>query len=209
MRSIVKRSKITSRLDSDELYMENLALDKDEADFTDADEAALVKAARSDPAAFSALYRRYVTPVYRYLYKWVGNAGEAEDLTSLVFTAMVEGLGHYHEQGNFAAWLFTIARRKAIAAYRRQHPDVSLDRAEELSGPGEDPLEQVVQGERQTRMAALFAGLNEEQRELLRLRFSAGLGYAEIGAVLGRGEAAVKMAIYRLVHQMHEQWEEK
>jgi RNA polymerase sigma-70 factor (ECF subfamily) len=122
---------------------------------------------------------------------------------------MLEGLGRYREQGNFAAWLFTIARRKAIAAYRRRHPDDSLEKAEQISGPGEDLLEQVVQGERRERMAALFAVLNEEQRELLRLRFTAGLGYAEIGAVLGRGEAAVKMAIYRLVHQMHEQWEEK
>jgi RNA polymerase sigma-70 factor, ECF subfamily len=122
---------------------------------------------------------------------------------------MLEGLGHYREQGNFAAWLFTIARRKAIAAYRRRHPDDSLEKAEQISEPGEDLLEQVVQGERRERMAVLFAVLNEEQRELLRLRFTAGLGYAEIGAVLGRGEAAVKMAIYRLVHQMHEQWEEK
>jgi RNA polymerase sigma-70 factor, ECF subfamily len=189
--------------------METLALDKDGANFADEDEAALVSAARSDPAAFIALYRRYMTPVYRYLYKWVGNPGEAEDLTAQVFTGLLEGLAHYHEQGNFAAWLFTIARHKAIAAYRCRHPDLSLENAEEISGSGEDLLEQIVQDERQTRMAILFARLIEEQRELLRLRFTAGLGYAEIGAVLGRSEAAVKMAIYRLVHQLHEQWDEK
>ncbi len=188
--------------------MGTVTLVKDEVDLAPEDEATQVKAARCDPAAFNKLYLRYVTPVYRYLYKWVGNPSEAEDLTSQVFTEVLEGLVHYREQGNFAAWLFTIARRKAIAAYRCQRPNLPLEKAEEISESDEDPLEHLVQGEQRERMAALFAGLDENQRELLRLRFNAGLGYAEIGTVLGRTEAAVKMAIYRLIHQMYEKWEE-
>lgn len=172
------------------------------------DEAAQVEAARRDPASFSTLYRRYVTPIYRYLYKWSGNQTEAEDLTSQVFIEALEGLSRYREQGNFSAWLFTIARRKAIAAHRRRRPTLPLDEAEEVPGSAADPLEQVLQDEQLKQMAALFAGLDEDQRELLRLRFSAGLGYAEIGAVLGRSEAAVKMALYRLLRQMSEEWEE-
>ena len=112
--------------------METITLARSEADPTIDDEASLVEAARRDPAAFSRLYRRYVTPVYRYLYKWVGTSAEAEDLTSQVFTEALEGLAGYRERGNFAAWLFTIARRKAIAAYRRQHPTLPLDEAEQV-----------------------------------------------------------------------------
>lgn len=189
--------------------MENVTLARSEADPTIEDEASLVEAAQRDPEAFTRLYHRYVTPVYRYLYKWVESPVEAEDLTSQVFTEVLEGLVHYQERGNFAAWLFTIARRKAIAAYRRQRPNLPLDEAEQFPGSAEDPLERVVQGEQQERMAALFANLDEDQRELLHLRFTAGLGYAEIGALLGRSEAAVKMAIYRLLHWMYKKWEEK
>lgn len=167
----------------------------------------MVKVAQSDPAVFSRLYRRYVTPVYRYLYKWVGNPAEAEDLTSQVFTEVLEKLVDYREQGNFAAWLFTIARRKAIAAYR-QRPNLPLDEDDQVPEPAEDPLEWVIQGEQLKQMAALFAGLDEDQRELLRLRFTADLEYAEIGALLGRSEAAVKMAVYRLLSKMNEKWEE-
>jgi RNA polymerase sigma-70 factor (ECF subfamily) len=170
---------------------------------------ALLEAARDDPAAFTMLYHRYVTPVYRYLYKWVGNSAEAEDLTSQVFTEVLEGLVHYRERGNFTAWLFTIARHKAIAAYRRQRPNLSLDEAEDIPGPAEDPQERVVQDEQMEQMATLFSGLDEDQRELLRLRFTASLGYANIGVLLGRSEAAVKMAIFRLLRQMHEKWEKK
>jgi RNA polymerase sigma-70 factor (ECF subfamily) len=187
--------------------MENVTLARSDANLV-FEEAALVEAARSDPAAFSTLYRRYVTPVYRYLYKWAGSPAEAEDLTSQVFMDALEELARYREQGNFAAWLFTIARRKAIAAYRRQRPTLPLDEAEGVPGPAEDPLERVVRDEQMERMAALFAGLGEEQRELLHLRFSAGLGYAEIGALLGRSQAAIKMALYRLLRQMNAKWEE-
>lgn len=170
-------------------------------------EKALVESARRDPAAFSRLYRHYVTGVYRYLYQWVRNASEAEDLTAQVFSDVLERLALYQERGTFAAWLFTIARRKAITAYRGRSPSFSLEEAEDLPDGSEDPLEQVVHGEQRERMAALFAQLDDDQRELLRLRFTAGLGYAQIGAVLGRSEAAVKMAVYRLLRQMNAQWE--
>lgn len=53
--------------------MENLTVVRNEVEAMQGDEAALVEAARRDPVAFTALYRRYVTPVYRYLYEWVGN----------------------------------------------------------------------------------------------------------------------------------------
>ena len=85
------------------------------------DDAVLVRAARHDLAAFAALYRRYVTPIYRYLYSRVGNAADAEDLTAQTFVAALEGLPGYRERGNFAAWLFTIAHNKAADHHRQQH----------------------------------------------------------------------------------------
>jgi RNA polymerase sigma-70 factor (ECF subfamily) len=172
------------------------------------DEVALIEAARHDPTAFSRLYHRYVIPVYRYLYKWVENLTEAEDLTSQVFTEVLEGLAHYQERGNFVAWLFTIARRKAIAAMRHQRPTLQLDEVDEVPGPAEDPLERMIQREQNEQMAALIARLNDDQRELLHLRFTAGLSYAEIGAILGRSQAATKMAVYRLLQQMNKKWKE-
>jgi RNA polymerase sigma-70 factor (ECF subfamily) len=189
--------------------MEPLTLMKTEVDSVIEVDVALVDTARHDPAAFTLLYRRYMVPVYRYLYKWVGNSAEAEDLTSQVFIDVLEGLVHYQEQGHFAAWLFTIARRKAIAAHRRRRLNLSLDEVEDLPAPTQEPLDHVVRREQRERMAAIFARLNEDQRELLRLRFTAGLRYTDIGAVLGRSEASVKMAVSRILRQMYEKWSEE
>ncbi len=174
-----------------------------------ADEACLVETARRDGQALAALYRRWVGPVYRYLHQWVGNAADAEDLTSQVFIEMLERLASYQERGNFAAWLFTIARRKAIAQYRRQQHHLLLDEDRNRDVREEDPLEGVERRAALERVAGLIAKLEDEQQELLRLRFAASLTYGEIAILLGRSEASVKMAIHRLLHKLHTEWEKK
>lgn len=98
--------------------MHSLSLAKSRAPASTEDDASLVKAARRDPAAFAALYRRHVTPVYRYLYSRVGNTADAEDLTAQVFTEALEGLGRYREVGSFATLTITsIAIAAVIGPY--------------------------------------------------------------------------------------------
>jgi RNA polymerase sigma factor (sigma-70 family) len=172
------------------------------------DDAVLVRAARRDPVAFAALYRRYVTPIYRYLYSRVGNAADAQDLTAQTFVAALEGLPGYHERGSFAAWLFTIAHNKAADHHRQQHPHLPLDEALDSPDDGENPLTCMMQAEALQRLAALVAQLEEDKQELLRLRFTAGLTYCQIGTILGRSEGAVKMAMRRLLHRLEAEWED-
>ncbi len=173
------------------------------------DEEKLVEAARRDTEAFASLYRRYATPVYRYLYQRVGNAAEAEDLTSQVFTEALEGLPRYRYPGSFAAWLFTIARRKAIDHYRRQRPQVSFDETRGVADPQEDLLENANRREKLERIAGLVEKLEQKDVELLRLRFAANLSYKEIGSLVKKSEAAVKMSVSRLVHRLQKEWEEQ
>ncbi len=167
----------------------------------------LVAHARHDPAAVSALYRRYLERVYRYLVARTGNPAEAEDLTSQVFLAVIESLPRYHEQGQFAAWLFAIARRKANDFYRRRRPQTSLEEAFYLPSSSGEPLSAAIQADEQQRLHILIAGLREEERELLRLRFAARLSFSEIAAVLNRRQSAVKMSLYRLLERIQRQLE--
>lgn len=172
-------------------------------DSTFLDDAALVKRARNDAEAFALLYRRYLTPLYRYLYRRLGNEKDAEDLTAQVFTEALEGLAAYRERGRFASWLFTIARRRLVDLYRQRVPDELEDPPD--GAPGlQATLEQ---GETYSRLALLLKQLDEDQQELLRLRFSAGLEFAEIAATLGRSTGAVKMSFYRAIERLRSQWE--
>jgi RNA polymerase sigma factor (sigma-70 family) len=173
----------------------------------DSKEAVAPPAEGSLSARFTRLYRQYVTPIYSYIYSRVGNQADAEDLAEVVFTEALEGLARYEEQGKEAAWLFTIAHRRIIDHYRARRDELSLDAALDspLDAPG--PEAEVAHGERLEKLAGLVAALDEEQRELLQLRFVAELSYAEIGAVAGSSEGAVKIAIYRLLEHLRAKWQ--
>jgi RNA polymerase sigma factor (sigma-70 family) len=187
--------------------MENITLMISEADLAINNEAAVVEAARHDPEAFAVLYRFYLMPLYRYLLSRLNNIHDAEDLTALVFTEALEGLvaHRYREGGCFAAWLFTIARRRLVDFYR-QHPFALLD-----DPPSPEPglLAVIEKDEDVQRLAHLLTQLDEDHQELLRLRFSARLSFSDIGILEGRSEAAVKMALYRTLDFLRTHWEDK
>lgn len=166
----------------------------------------LVAAAQQDKTQFATLYRRYVTKVYRYLYVRVRNSAEAEDLTAQIFTEALEKLHTYKEQGSFAGWLFTLARRRLIDHYRRQRTTLPLDAARDVDD-GIDVPRTVAKNEQLERLTQLVKQLNDDQQELLSLRFAAELTYADIGATVGKSEAAAKMTIRRLLNQLEAQWE--
>jgi RNA polymerase sigma-70 factor, ECF subfamily len=152
--------------------------------------------------AFADLYRQYAAPVYRYAYSRVGNQADAEDVTAQTFTEALAGLDRYREQGEFAAWLFTIAARRIVDHYRQSRPQLPLDAIRALSADGRSPLSQAMHNETMAELARLVSQLPDEKQELLRLRFAAELTYAEIGGIVGRSEAAVKMAVNRLLRQL-------
>src|SRR5687767_14154323 len=87
----------------------------------DLDEADLVASAKRDRAAFAALYRRYVEPVYRYCDRCLGNRDAAEDATSLIFTKALAALATCRDD-RFRSWLFTIAHNVIVDMRDEQHP---------------------------------------------------------------------------------------
>jgi RNA polymerase sigma-70 factor, ECF subfamily len=176
-------------------------------DYPSLDTEAVVQLALHNPEAFDELYRRYLSPLYRYLYRRLDNQRDAEDLTAQVFIEVLEGLaaGRYRPGGCFPAWLFTIARRRAIDFYR-QRPTQAL--VGDLPSPEPGLLAALEKHEDLDRLAHLVAGLDEERQELLRMRFSAGLSFSEIAQIEGRSEAAVKMSLYRILETLRAAWEE-
>jgi len=82
-------------------------------------DSALVVAARADPQAFAALYARYQTPIYGYYMIRLRQRKMAEDATNDIFLRALIGLDRYRG-GNFAAWLFQIARHVVIDTVRRR-----------------------------------------------------------------------------------------
>ena len=157
-----------------------------------------------DTDAFAELYCRYLNPVYRFLFRRTGgNVALAEDLTSQVFLDALDNLPHYRERGSFAAWLFTIARRRLADHYRKGKMDLLDEIPEERFGI----FDNLEDRENMEHLKQLLWSLDDEKRELLQLRFSAGLSFSDMSVVLGKSEAAVKMSLYRVLDWLHGQWE--
>jgi RNA polymerase sigma-70 factor, ECF subfamily len=171
------------------------------------DESSLLRAARDNPAAFASLYDRYVQALYKYLLGKTGNSAEAEDLTSQTFLSALENLPGYRDQGNFRAWLFRIAHNKWVDFYRKSKRQVSTDEILP-AGSENDFLQEVIRGEKSQIISSLVKKLSKHDLELLRLRLVSDLEFREIGVVLGKNEAAVKKAYYRLIERMKKEMEQ-
>ncbi len=174
------------------------------------DEAALIRAAQAEPAAFGELYRRYLPRLYRYLRTRTGSEDDAADLVQQTFLKALDALPGYRDRGlPFAAWLFRIARNVLTDAHRRQStvawdllPEALLPHAEE------DPEALVVRREALTRLRALLVDLDADKRELLALRFAGGLSAREIAAIVGKSEAALKKQLSRVIQTLREEYDE-
>src|SRR4029078_3897364 len=88
-----------------------------------------VEAAKRDPRAFEALYRKYVAQVYNFALYELRDPHAAEDLTAQVFLRALDGLSSFREQGeapgsSFRVWLFQICRNTLSNERRRvrRHP---------------------------------------------------------------------------------------
>jgi RNA polymerase sigma-70 factor (ECF subfamily) len=165
---------------------------------------ALAQEARCSAAAFAELYRRHFRRVYNYQLARTGNIQDAEDLTSQTFMAALEGIAGYRAQGSPAAWLLGIAHRKMVDHYRRRKPQAALDEAQDLPHPAMATEEQAERRTLLLEVGAAMQSLPAERAEGLALRIFGGLSAAEVGAVMGKSEAAVKMLVHRALQDLRE-----
>lgn len=173
----------------------------------------VTRAQQGDPTAFAALYELYQPVVFRVIYRRTsGNRHLAEDLTQDVFTRAIKGIGSVTNQGrDFGAWLVTIAKNIVWDHYKsgRQRLELTTDEPGTVRGvdPADtdrrtDPVQVVVHNTTSVVLDAALAQLTAEQRQVLALRFGAGLSVTETAAAMGKNEGAVKAVQYRACQSM-------
>jgi len=157
-------------------------------------EGLVLRAQTGDPDALTQLHAEHAERVYRYFVGRLGGRAElAEDLTAEVFLRMLQRLGRYEYRGlPFSAWLFRIAHNLLIDHIRTQPrvPLLPLDAAQRTPAPlGEAAFRRV---DSKWDLAQALAQLTATQRQVVELRFVAGLSVADAAAVVGKTEDAVK-----------------
>jgi len=151
------------------------------------------RAQEGEPIVVSALYERYQRRIFRYLYYRVGDQQTAEDLTSEVFLRMLEALSSYKNQNiSFQAWLFQIARNLSIDHYRKMDVQQSVPLEDNMPEDGEEPLEMIAQELTSEKLRHALVKLPENQRDVVVMRFIAGMPIGEVAQTLHKSEDSVK-----------------
>jgi len=157
-------------------------------------ETLLEQAKAYDPGALSELYDSYAPQIYAYIYRRVGDAGAAEDLTGDVFVRMLRAIQNDRAwQDSFQGWLYRIAHNLVVDHYRRQPstPDLELDETV-LPASEEDPDKNIDQAVARQQIRQALHLLTPEQQEVLALRFGEGLTTKETAAIVRRTKGAVE-----------------
>ena len=168
------------------------------------EEIQLAREAVANAEAFTELYHRHVTRVYRYHLAHTGNPKDAEDLTSQTWMAALEGIRSFRGTGSFAAWIMGIASKKRLMYFRGNKREVPLEAALHIPSPGLTPDKEAGQRLQMESVSRAIRLISPERAEALILSFFGGLSNLEISRVLNKTEAAVKMLISRGVQDLRE-----
>ena len=163
-------------------------------------EEALIGARAGDEAGFLVLWEALQPRLLRYL-RVIG-CDDVDDVAGETWLQVVRDLPKFKKDSadEFRAWLFTIARHRAIdaARSRRRLRDKML--ADALNPPTTtgNPVEDEVFHELSTRQAiAMVAGLSKDQAEVVALRVIAGLDTDAVARMLRKSPGAVRVALHR------------
>lgn len=158
-----------------------------------------------DLVAFVRLYDEYFPRVYNYARYRCADVSTAEDLTAIAFErALANFTGYDPQRAPFGAWLFAIVRNIVSnhlrAEGRREH--LPLEACDTQPDRASSPEERLIQGEDQAELLSALQYLNDRERDMLSLKFAAGLTNRRIAEITGLSEANVGIILYRALHRL-------
>jgi len=157
---------------------------------------------------FEHLYQVELPRIYNFFRYRVGDGPVAEDLTADTFEKAWKKRHRYRQDlASFSTWLYIIARRVAIDHYRRQRPLTSLENARHLASEADPELGTQRQLDFE-RLTLLLSRLEERDRELIALRYGAGLANRTIADLTELSESNVAVILHRALKKLRVMWEE-
>jgi RNA polymerase sigma factor (sigma-70 family) len=173
--------------------------------------AAGISTSAADPrAAIDRLYQEHARSVLAYLCARLPTLADAEDILADVFLTALRVSAEGQETPGIG-WLLTVGRRRVVDFYRqrahagaRQSP---IESAAELPADSQDePESAALHAEAYRELVALVAQLPEEQRDILALRFGAGMSAPQIAAIVGKSNDATRALLSRAIRALRKEW---
>ncbi len=169
------------------------------------DDVLLRRAAKGDEEAFTLLYRRHQSAMYRFALRMTGNAWAAEEIVQDVFMTLMRDPKKYDaSRGTLGGYLYGIARNRVMKHLERRPREISLEeKNEDGSGSGiilQDTFTPAISAERRERMEQVRAAVRElpaEFREAVVLCELEEMSYEEAAQTAGCPIGTIRSRLHR------------
>lgn len=159
---------------------------------------------------FAEIYDVYYSRVYKYICYRINNHYDAEEICSHVFEAVISKYNSYSPQkSNFEVWLFAIARNAVTDYFRSQKKRItfSLDSILDMILPRPSPEEIVILEDSNEILYKALAKLSDKERNIIGMKYAAGLKNAEIADLLGVSSSNIGVVLYRCLKKLQQELE--
>jgi RNA polymerase sigma-70 factor (ECF subfamily) len=157
---------------------------------------------------FEQFYHAELPRVYNFFRYRFGDGPLAEDLTSETFEKAWRHREKYkRDLSALSTWIFTIARNISIDHYRKKENEVSINEALDLPSDEITMDDLAQQHTDYARLSILLSQLADRDRELVALKYGAGLTNRAIAGLSGLSESNVAVILHRAVQTLREEWE--
>ena len=168
---------------------------------------------RGDIHCFDDLLKRYEVKLFNYIYRFIGQRQEAENIFQDVFSRVINHLAYYRKSGKFSAWIFKIALNRCMDHLRKHKKIATLSLNQQYSSVDDQgcSLENLIVSdtpssstevhkvEIQRLLQEEIACLPDKQKQVLMLRIYAELSFKEISHVL---HCSINTALARMQYAL-------
>lgn len=154
-----------------------------------------------DKESLEILIRSYLKPIYNFVYRYVGNRHEAEDITQEAFVKVWRNLKKFDQSKSFKTWIFQIAKntafdilkkKKAIPFSEFENEEGENMIIETLADPAKLPSELLEKADIAQMLNAALEQLSPNYRMVLFLRYNDHFNFREIAESLNESLNTIK-----------------
>jgi len=169
------------------------------------DEELIARFQNGDAYAFDLLVKRYKDPLLNFIYRFIGDLVESEDIVQETFYRVYKNKHYYKEVAKFSTWIYTIAGNLAKTELRRRkrrkvfsiHKESPIDREFELPDLKSDPEKEVNTIVTEKIIQKAISSLPQKFRQVIVLRDIQGFSYEEISGIIKVPLGTVKSRVNR------------
>ena len=169
------------------------------------DEELIARFQNGDAYAFDLIVRRYKDPLLNFIYRFLGDLVESEDIVQETFYRVYKNKHYYKEVAKFSTWIYTIAGNLAKTELRRRkrrrvfsiHKETAAEKELDLPDLSSDPEKEVNTVVTEKIIHKAITSLPQKFRQVIVLRDIQGFSYEEISGIIKVPLGTVKSRVNR------------